>query len=214
MLTQLRDIVEKVSRLDDVHQALDLLVKETCVAMQTDCCTVYLANDDQQRLELMATQGLKLKGRTIHIDYSEALVGLVRRTAEPLNLAEASKHPSYKFFPELGEQVFHSFLGTPIIYRRQVLGVLVIQQKTPRYFSEIEESFLVTLAAQIAVIIAHAQAQGHWLLSQKKRKTILELPPLRVWRLEPFGGITPNLIYQRCCLHRQSMSIKSLNGLC
>lgn len=168
MLTQLRDIVEKVSRLDDVHQALDLLVKETCVAMQTDCCTVYLANDDQQRLELMATQGLKLKGRTIHIDYSEALVGLVRRTAEPLNLAEASKHPSYKFFPELGEQVFHSFLGTPIIYRRQVLGVLVIQQKTPRYFSEIEESFLVTLAAQIAVIIAHAQAQGHWLLSQKK----------------------------------------------
>lgn len=168
MLTQLRDIVEQVLKLDDVHQALNLLVKETCLAMQTDCCTVYLANDEQQRLELMATQGLKFKGNTIHIDYSEALVGLVRRTAEPLNLAEASKHPNYKYFPELGEAVYHSFLGTPIIHKKQVLGVLVIQQKRPRLFSEIEESFLVTLAAQVAVIIAHAQSQGHWLLTDNK----------------------------------------------
>lgn len=172
MLTQLRDIVEKVIRLDDVHQALDLLVKETCIAMQTDCCTVYLSNDQQQRLELMATQGLQLQGHSIHIDYSEALVGLVRRSAEPLNLAEASKHPNYKFFPQLGEQVYHSFLGTPIIHRKQVLGVLVIQQKSPRMFSEIEESFLVTLAAQVAVIVAHAQTKGHWLLAEQKTVSI------------------------------------------
>ncbi|WP_413283795.1 phosphoenolpyruvate--protein phosphotransferase [Vibrio sp. MA40-2] len=167
MLTQLRDIVEKVMKLDDVHQALNLLVKETCQAMQTDCCTVYLANDEHQRLELMATQGLQLRGNSIQIGYNEALVGLVRRSAEPLNLAEASKHPNYKFFPQLGEQVYNSFLGTPIIHRKQVLGVLVIQQKSPRLFSEMEESFLVTLAAQIAVIIAHAQAQGLWLLSEQ-----------------------------------------------
>lgn len=172
MLTQLRDIVEKVIKLDDVHQALSLLVKETCLAMQTDCCSVYLANDEQQRLELMATQGLQLNGNSIQIDYGEALVGLVRRSAEPLNLAEAAKHPNYKYFPQLGEQVYNSFLGTPIIHRKQVLGVLVIQQKSPRLFSEIEESFLVTLSAQIAVIIAHAQAQGHWLLSENKAEEI------------------------------------------
>ncbi len=172
MLTQLRDIVEKVLKLDDVHQALNLLVKETCAAMQTDCCTVYLANDDKRRLELMATQGLKLKGKSVYIKYNEALVGLVRRSAEPLNLAEVSKHPDYKFFPELGEQVYHSFLGTPLIHRRKVLGVLVIQQKSSRLFSETEESFLITLAAQVAVIIAHAQAQGHWLLTDKKTEII------------------------------------------
>ena len=167
MLTQLRDIVEHVSKVDDIHQAFDVLVKETCQAMQTECCTVYLANDEHQRLELIATQGLKFKGKTIHVGYQEGLVGLVRRNAEPLNLAKASEHSDYKYFPELGENVYHSFLGTPIIHRKQVLGVLVIQQKSPRQFSEMEESFLVTLAAQIAVIIAHAQAQGHWLLTDK-----------------------------------------------
>jgi len=167
MLSQLRDIVEQVSRVEDVHTALDILVKETCSAMQTECCTVYLANDEMERLELMATQGLTFQGDSIHIGFHEGLVGLVKRSAEPINLAEVSNHPSFKFFPELGEDIYHSFLGTPIIHRKQVLGVLVIQQKSPRLFSEMEESFLVTLAAQLAVIVAHAQTQGHWLLEQQ-----------------------------------------------
>lgn len=168
MLSQLRDIVEQVSRVEDVHTALDILVKETCSAMQTECCTVYLANDEMERLELMATQGLTFQGDSIHIGFHEGLVGLVKRSAEPINLAEVSNHPSFKFFPELGEDIYHSFLGTPIIHRKQVLGVLVIQQKSPRLFSEMEESFLVTLAAQLAVIVAHAQTQGHWLLEQQE----------------------------------------------
>lgn len=176
MLSQLRDIVEQVSKVENVHQALDILVKETCKAMETDCCTVYLANEDKHRLELMATQGLKFKGDKIHIDFDEGLVGLVKRTAEPINLAEASKHPEFKYFKRLGEEVYHSFLGTPIIYRKQVLGVLVIQQKSPRLFNEMEESFIVTLAAQLAVIIAHAQTQGLWLLSSKKQQAISGVP--------------------------------------
>ena len=48
-----------------------------------------------------------------------------------------------------------------------MLGVLVIQQKSPRLFSEMEESFLVTLSAQLAVIVAHAQTQGLWLLEHQ-----------------------------------------------
>ena len=175
MLSQLRDIVEQVSKVEDVHQALDILVKQTCSAMSTECCTVYLANEEMQRLELMATQGLRFKGDKIHISFSEGLVGMVKRTAEPLNLAEASKHPHFKYFSELGEEVYQSFLGTPIIYRKQVLGVLVVQQKQPRQFDEMEESFLVTLAAQLAVIIAHAQTQGLWRL-EKKQQAIRGVP--------------------------------------
>ncbi len=170
MLSQLREIVEQVSRIEDVHQALAVLVKQTCRAMRTECCTVYLANEEKGRLELMATQGLKFKGDRIHIRFEEGLVGLVKRSAEPLNVAEASKHPSFKYFSGLGEEIYQSFLGTPIIYRKQVLGVLVVQQKSSRSFDEIEESFLVTLAAQLAVIIAHSQTQGQWLLTSNHLK--------------------------------------------
>jgi len=172
MLTQLREIVEQVSRVENIHQALDVLVQETCRAMQTECCTIYFANDELQRLELMATKGLRFKGDKIQIGYHEGLVGLVRRTAEPLNLAEVSSHPHFKYVPQLGEGIYHSFLGAPIIHRKQVLGVLVIQQKSPRLFSEVEESFLVTLSAQLAVIIAHAQAQGHWLINDASSQVL------------------------------------------
>lgn len=167
MLSQLREIVEQVSKVENVHQALDVLVKQTCLAIDTECCTVYLANEDKARLELMATQGLKFKGDKIHIGFHEGLVGLVKRSAEPINLAEASKHPNFKYFKELGEEIYQSFLGTPIIHRKRVLGVLVVQQRSSRQFSEVEESFLVTLAAQLAVLVAHAQTQGLWLLSKK-----------------------------------------------
>ncbi|MGF1751320.1 MULTISPECIES: phosphoenolpyruvate--protein phosphotransferase [Vibrio] len=160
MLSQLREIVEHVSKEDNVHVALEILVKQTCAAMHTECCTIYLANEQQQRLELMATQGLTFQGDTIHINFDEGLVGLVKRTAEPINIAQAAKHSAFKFFPQLGEDTYNAFLGTPIIHRKQVLGVLVIQQKQSRQFSETEESFLVTLAAQVAVLIAHAKSQG------------------------------------------------------
>ena len=170
MLSQLREIVEQVSKIEDVHQALAVLVKQTCRAMRTECCTVYLANEEKHRLELMATQGLKFKGDNIHIHFDEGLVGLVKRSAEPLNVAQASKHPDFKYFSQLGEEVYQSFLGTPIIHRKKVLGVLVVQQKSSRSFDEIEESFLVTLAAQLAVIIAHSQTQGQWLLTSNHLK--------------------------------------------
>lgn len=176
MLSQLRDIVEHVSKAEEVHSALEILVKQTCVAMNTECCTIYLADEKKQRLELMATQGLTFEGNTIHIGFNEGLVGLVKRTAEPINLAEAAKHPCFKFFPQLGEDVYHSFLGTPIIHRKQVLGVLVIQQKSSRQFDEMEESFLVTLAAQVAVLIAHATAQGQSFFDGERVSVIKGIP--------------------------------------
>ncbi len=109
--------------------------------MSTECCTVYLANEEMHRLELMATQGLKFKGDKIHIDFDEELVGLVKRSAEPINLAEPSKHPRFKYFKQLSEEVYHSFLGTPIIYRKQVLGVLVVQQNLPVYLARWKSPF-------------------------------------------------------------------------
>ncbi len=161
MLTQLRNIVQSVAVSADLDQALHTLVQQTCVAMRTECCSVYLANREQQCFDLMATQGLDPSAQ-VSMAFGEGLVGVVGQRAEPLNLAHARQHPAFKPFPASGEEAFQSFLGTPIIYRKKVLGILVVQQHQPRQFDESEESFLVTLAAQLAVVFAHAKAQGGW----------------------------------------------------
>ncbi|MBB1313940.1 phosphoenolpyruvate--protein phosphotransferase [Aliivibrio sp. SR45-2] len=162
MLTQLRDIVDQVAKAESLDDALALLVKSTRHSMRTECCSVYLMSNDSLRLELMATEGLKAKPNTVSLSIDEGLVGLVARSCEPLNLANASVHPSYKYIPSIAEYKFNSFLATPIIYRRQNLGVLVVQQKEKRQFTEVEESFIVTLSAQLAVVLAHAKAQESW----------------------------------------------------
>lgn len=105
----------------------------------------------------MATRGLKPRGRTVTLAFDEGIVGLVGRLAEPINLADAQKHPSFKYIPSVKEERFRAFLGVPIIQRRQLLGVLVVQQRELRQYDESEESFLVTLATQMAAILSQSQ---------------------------------------------------------
>ncbi|MCK8292127.1 phosphoenolpyruvate--protein phosphotransferase [Erwinia amylovora] len=158
MLTQLREIVEKVAAAPRLTEALDILVNEICLAMDTEVCSVYLADHDRRCYYLMATRGLKKpRGRTVALAFDEGIVGLVGRLAEPINLADAQKHPSFKYVPSVKEERFRSFLGVPIISRRQLLGVLVVQQREHRQFDESEESFLVTLATQMAGILSQSQ---------------------------------------------------------
>lgn len=160
MLTQLRDIVEKVAGAPRLHESLEILVNEICLAMDTEVCSVYLADHDRRCYYLMATRGLKKpRGRTVALAFDEGIVGLVGRLAEPINLADAQKHPSFKYIPSVKEERFRSFLGVPIISRRQLLGVLVVQQREHRQFDESEESFLVTLATQLATLLSQSQLQ-------------------------------------------------------
>ena len=165
MLHILRSIVQAVNNAQELDAALNILVSQTKQALITECCSVYLANHDAQHFLLMASDGLDSQaiGKTA-IGFSEGLIGLVGQREEPINLADAHSHPRFKAVQEVKEESFKAFLGTPIIHQRQVLGVLTIQQSDARQFSEQEESFLVTLAAQLATVLAHAKVKG--LLSQ------------------------------------------------
>ena len=157
MLTRLREIVEKVASAPRLNEALNILVTDICLAMDTEVCSVYLADHDRRCYYLMATRGLKKpRGRTVTLAFDEGIVGLVGRLAEPINLADAQKHPSFKYIPSVKEERFRAFLGVPIIQRRQLLGVLVVQQRELRQYDESEESFLVTLATQMAAILSQS----------------------------------------------------------
>ncbi|ALB63894.1 FIG001592: Phosphocarrier protein kinase/phosphorylase, nitrogen regulation associated [Cronobacter condimenti 1330] len=175
MLTRLREIVEKVASAPRLNEALDILVTDICLAMDTEVCSVYLADHDRRCYYLMATRGLKKpRGRTVTLAFDEGIVGLVGRLAEPINLADAQKHPSFKYIPSVREERFRAFLGVPIIQRRQLLGVLVVQQRELRQYDESEESFLVTLATQMAAILSQSQLTA--LFGQYRQTRIRALP--------------------------------------
>lgn len=161
MLTHLRRIVLEFSQALELDNALDRMTSEVKRVMKTDCCSVHLADNAKQHFMLVASDGLAKEslGQTT-IGFSEGLIGLVGQREEPLNLVDARQHPHFIYAPEVKEDDFNAFLGTPIIHQGQVLGVISIQQKQARHFTEMEESFLVTLSAQLAASLANAKNRG------------------------------------------------------
>lgn len=161
MLNTLRKIVQEVNSAKDLKSALGIIVLRVKEAMASQVCSVYLLDPETNRFVLMATEGLNKRSiGKVSMAPNEGLVGLVGTREEPLNLEDAAAHPRYRYFAETGEERFASFLGAPIIHHRRVVGVLVIQQRERRQFDEGEEAFLVTMSAQLAGVIAHAEATG------------------------------------------------------
>ena len=161
MLEVLRRLIQDVNAADSLEDALALIIAEVRAAMRTDVCTIYLHDKATQKLVFRATEGLNSeKVGQFGLGFGEGLVGWVATREEPLNLDDASAHPQFQLVEGLGEEPFNAFLGAPIVHQRDLLGVLVVQQGDHRRFSEDEEAFLITVSAQLAGLIAHAELAG------------------------------------------------------
>ena len=161
ILQSLSIIVQRVNSAPDLQSALDIIVRDVRQAMGTEVCTVYMADHRESRLVFTATEGLNRSALgEISLPFGQGLVGQVALREESINTSNAQEHPHFEFLQEVGEEPFNSFLGVPIVHHRTVLGVLVVQQTDPRSFDESEEAFLLTMSAQLAGVIAHAQATG------------------------------------------------------
>jgi phosphotransferase system enzyme I (PtsP) len=161
MLDTLRRIILKVNAAPNLQEALRIIVTQIKAAMGVDVCSVYLADLVRGQYVLMATEGYHQQAvRRVTLDFGKGLVSMVAEREEPMNLEDAASHPRYALALETGEDLYRGFLGVPIIQHRKVLGVLVIRKREACKFSEDDETFLVTLAAQLSGAISHADASG------------------------------------------------------
>jgi len=157
MLAELQQIVQRVNAAANLHEALEIIVHRVKAAMRTDVCSVYVRDPATPQYVLMATEGLNPSSvGKIRLAAGEGIVGLVATRQEPVNLANAAEHPSYRYFPETGEQQFSGFLAVPLVHFRRSMGVLVVQQATHRVFAKDEVAFLVTIGAQLAATLSYA----------------------------------------------------------
>lgn len=132
------------------QERLDRITHLIADSMGTEVCSIYLLRD-AETLELCATQGLSPEA--VHVTrmrLGEGLVGRVARKARPINTANAPAETGFRYMPETGEERFSSFLGVPIQRLGERLGVLVVQSKDAREFSEDEVYALEVVAMVIA----------------------------------------------------------------
>ena len=150
----LRRLREVMAKPESAQKRLDEVALAIAANMATEVCSVYLMRPSRQ-LELFATTGLQptaVHQTTLRV--GEGLVGDVAAHARPLNLADARSHPGFAYRPETGEEIYNSFLGVPIVRSGRVIGVLVVQNRARRHYSEEEVEALQTVAMVLAEVIA------------------------------------------------------------
>ena len=151
LLKRLREVMaEPVA----AQKRLDKIVQIIAANMVAEVCSIYVMRPGDI-LELYATEGLKLEA--VHkskLKSGEGLVGTIAHQAIGLNLSDAQHHPAFKYLPETGEEIYNAFLGVPIMRGGTVIGVLVVQNRTRRHYTEDEEEALQTTAMVLAEVIA------------------------------------------------------------
>jgi phosphotransferase system, enzyme I, PtsP len=147
LLTRLRETLAEAA---EGQERLNRIVRLIAEGLVAEVCSVYLRRDEDT-LELCATEGLKPEAvHLTRLRLGQGLVGRIAETAAPLSTRDAPKTPGFRFMPETGEEIYSSFLGVPIQRLGEVLGVLVIQNRAQRDYTEDEIYALEVVAMVIA----------------------------------------------------------------
>ena len=153
----LRRLREVMAEPVTAQKRLDKIVQIIAANMVAEVCSIYVMRPGDV-LELYATEGLKREA--VHkskLKTGEGLVGTIAEQAIGLNLSDAQHHPAFKYLPETGEEIYNAFLGVPIMRGGTVIGVLVVQNRTRRHYTEEEEEALQTTAMVLAEVIASGE---------------------------------------------------------
>ncbi|HLO74880.1 MAG TPA: phosphoenolpyruvate--protein phosphotransferase [Magnetospirillum sp.] len=154
LLARLRDVMAGGGTAEE---RLDKVVTLIAADMVAEVCSCYVMRAGEV-LELFATEGLKKSAvHKTRLRVGEGLVGDIAAHARPLALADAQSHPMFAYRPETGEELFHSLMGVPIIRAGRVIGVLVVQNRTMRHYTDEEIETLETVAMVLAELVASGE---------------------------------------------------------
>ncbi|MBF0373303.1 MAG: phosphoenolpyruvate--protein phosphotransferase [Alphaproteobacteria bacterium] len=199
-----------LSRLRDVmagggtgQERLDRVVSLIAADMVAEVCSCYVLRAGDI-LELFATEGLKKSAvHKTRLRVGEGLVGDVAAHARPLALADAQSHPHFAYRPETGEEIYHSLMGVPILRGGRVIGVVVVQNRSRRHYTDEEIETLQTVAMVLAELVAGGELVPRDEIQAVEGNALL---PTRLEGIKLNGGIGIGV----AVLHKPRITIRQL----
>jgi phosphotransferase system enzyme I (PtsP) len=155
-----RRLREIMSEPGSGQERLDKIVRQISGLMVAEVCSIYFKRQDGS-LELFATEGLKPEAvHQTRLNRGEGLIGRAAELEVPVNVPEAPSHPAFSYRPETGEEAYHSMLAVPVQRGGVVLGVIAVQNRTPRHYSEEDVEVLETTAMLVAEQLVSGEIAG------------------------------------------------------
>ena len=156
----LRQIREAMAGVDPAQSKLNSVVRIIARSMVSEVCSIYLRRASGE-MELFATEGLDPSAvHVTRMKKGEGLVGEIMRQGRPMALSDAPAHPAFSYRPETGEDPYHAFLGVPLLRGGRAVGVVVVQNRTERVYTEDEIEDLQIIAMVLAEMVAQGELLG------------------------------------------------------
>ncbi|HET9359664.1 MAG TPA: alpha-glucan family phosphorylase [Vicinamibacterales bacterium] len=195
------DISQLASQSGNSSETLTNIVNLIKQRFASDVCSVYLLEPDRANLVLAATVGLRPESvGQVRMRVTEGLAGLVAEQARPVVVQDASAHPRFKYFRDIGEEAYRTFLGVPVMDRSVLQGVLVIQTKEPRGFADDDVRMLTAAGTQLAPLVSEARTEGQFVAPLYRRLAALARNLWWSWDTESvalFRDLDP-ILWQWC----------------
>jgi phosphotransferase system, enzyme I, PtsP len=147
-----------ITDASDLDAMLRKIVDTAAMHMEADVCSVYLFDEAAQQLVLRATRGLLPSSvGNVRLRPGEGLTGLAFSERRPVCEADAPSNPNFRYFPGIGEEVYHSFVAVPILRGRRPVGAMTLQSKQPGHFSAEDVQVFRAITMQLATTIEMAR---------------------------------------------------------
>ncbi len=155
----LHRISESVNSSLELGTVLKQIVEVVVEVTKADACLLYLISESKDELILRASKNPhpRLIGR-ISLGLGEGITGWVAQEKVPVVVPRnASDDARFKFFHRLPEDRYQAFVSLPIISKSEVIGVINVQHKRSKRYTDQTLALLSTIANQVGGAIANAR---------------------------------------------------------
>jgi PAS domain S-box-containing protein len=150
------EITKAVSSSLNVHEVLNMIVKKIPEVMGLKGSTLRLLNKENNQLELAAYYGLSEKYAnkgpvTYDASIDDALAG------KPVSRYDITEHKDSRYYKEAVEEGIRTILSIPMIFQKEVIGVLRLYTSRPMKYKYEDLRFMSGIAEQTAIAIVNAK---------------------------------------------------------
>jgi PAS domain S-box-containing protein len=157
-LAALTAIAAQVNCTQDLDEILRGALETTLAVIGEESGEVFLLDEDSGELVLYTHQGVSpaFVASEAAVGSDECICGYAVQSKQTVLAKEMGNHPARSRTACLREG-FHSCIRLPLLARGEVLGLLNVQSRNPREFTDGDVELLTAIGNQIGIAIANAQ---------------------------------------------------------
>jgi len=134
-LAFLTEIAQLATLARDWDELMRSIVDGTTAAMGVEVCSFYLADGEQTRVTLAATNGLD-RGQVgkVSLAWGQGITGRVAASRQPIAVEDVTRDDRFAWVRGFDIEGLRGMLSVPLIWHDRVVGALNVQTRETRRF--------------------------------------------------------------------------------